>query len=73
MMAGRELAPHRFEITGILSRHELEILQVEIRRLGVRYGVIAKVLAIERVEGSLRSRHAPAPRGVRENPCRGGA
>ncbi len=56
MRAGRGLARGHFEITGNLTRHELEILQLEIRRLGERHGVTVKVLGVERVEQSPTSR-----------------
>ncbi len=47
-------AVHRIEISGTLDRHEVEALQLELRRLAKRYGVEIKGLRVERREkGSL--------------------
>ncbi len=43
-------AGYRIEITGILDRHEVEVLQLEVRRLAKRYGVEIKELQVERPE-----------------------
>ncbi len=32
-------AGYRIEITGVLDRHEVEVLQLQIRRLAKRFGV----------------------------------
>ena len=43
-------AGYRIEITGTLDRHEVEVLQLELRRLAKRYGVEIKELQVERPE-----------------------
>ena len=43
-------AGYRIEITGTLNPHEMEVLQLEIRRLAKRHGVEIKGLRVERPE-----------------------
>ena len=43
-------AGHRIEITGTLDRHEVEFLQLELRRLAKRYGVEIKRLRVEKLK-----------------------
>jgi len=48
-------AGYRIEITGILGRHQDEVLQLELRRLAKRFRVEIKELRVERPEkGSSR-------------------
>jgi hypothetical protein len=41
----------RIEIIGSLDPHAIEILQLEIRRLAKRYGVLVSAARIEKGEG----------------------
>jgi hypothetical protein len=43
-------AGHRIEISGILDRHGVEALQLELQRLAKRFGVEIKGLRVERLE-----------------------
>ena len=50
MEKDRAEAGYRIEITGTLDRHEVELIQLELRRLVKRYGVKIKGPRVERRE-----------------------
>ncbi len=49
-------ASYRIEITGTLDPHQVEVLQLELRRLAKRYGIEIKGLQVERPEKSSSGR-----------------
>jgi hypothetical protein len=50
MKKDRAETDDRIAITGNMTRHDAEALQLEIRRLAKRYGVEIKALKVERID-----------------------